>query len=241
MRQVVLDTETTGIDPAKGHRVIELAALELVQRKLTGQKRHYYLQPDRVIDPDAQRIHGISSEFLADKPRFWEVAPDFLEFIRDAELLIHNAAFDVGFLNHELSLLAGDWGPVTRYCRGVVDTLHLARRLHPGQKNSLDALCKRYRIDNAARTLHGALLDTELLAEVYLAMTGGQVTLNLGRTSANSTLAAANNPTRPTRQVGPLPVIYADAEECVQHQERLRVLAKACGGVCVWQRLEGAS
>ncbi len=240
MRQIVLDTETTGIDPAKGHRVIELAALELRQRKPTGQKRHYYLQPDRAIDPEAQRIHGISSEFLADKPRFWEIAPEFLDFIQGAELLIHNAPFDVGFLNHEFSLMAGGWGPLSRYCAGVVDTLQLARRLHPGQRNSLDALCKRYRVDNAARTLHGALLDTELLAEVYLAMTGGQVTLNLGSSAPAQPGAAAPAMPVSQRRVGPLPVLYADAEECAQHAERLRALAKACGGPCVWQRLEAS-
>ncbi len=236
MRQIVLDTETTGIDPSKGHRVIELAALELVNRKLTGQQFHYYLQPDCAIDPDAQRIHGISSEFLEGKPRFWEVAAAFLDFIRGAELVIHNAAFDVRFLNHELALLANDWGPVTRHCRSVLDTLPLARRLHPGQKNSLDALCKRYRIDNSARALHGALLDTALLAEVYLAMTGGQVALALSSsqpTSSTTEMSAA-----PRNRVESLPVIYPTEAELAAHQIWLHKLAKDSGGHCVWQQLE---
>ena len=177
-RQIVLDTETTGLDPAAGHRVIEIGGVEIINRRPTGRHIHFYLQPDRAIDPDAQRVHGISSEFLADKPRFPEVAEEFLDFIRAAELIIHNAPFDIGFLEHELRLWGGVANTIRELC-GVLDTLELARLRHPGQRNSLDALCKRYNIDNSRRELHGALLDAEILADVYLAMTGGQVSLVL--------------------------------------------------------------
>ena len=178
MRQIVLDTETTGLEVEKGHRIIELGCVELVNRRRTHRTLHHYLQPDRDIDPGAQEVHGISAEMLAGKPRFAEVAREFLDFIADAELVIHNADFDVGFLNTELKVLGAD-APRIPGCCTVVDTLALARRLHPGQRNSLDALCKRYAVDNTGRAFHGALLDAQLLADVYLAMTGGQATLLL--------------------------------------------------------------
>ncbi|MGH8672251.1 MAG: DNA polymerase III subunit epsilon, partial [Burkholderiales bacterium] len=175
MRRIVLDTETTGLDPALGHRVIELAAVEMVGRRLTGTHLHYYANPERDIDPGAQQVHGISLEFLQDKPHFRDFAREFLDHIRGAELIIHNAAFDLAFLDSELDML--ELGRVTDYCAAVIDTLKLAKELHPGQKNNLNALCKRYNIDHSARTLHGALLDAQLLADVYLAMTRGQESL----------------------------------------------------------------
>ncbi|OOG28708.1 DNA polymerase III subunit epsilon [Thioalkalivibrio denitrificans] len=184
-RQVVLDTETTGLEPSQGHRIIEIGCLELVGRRLTRRHFHQYLQPDREIDEGALAVHGISNEFLSDKPRFADVVEQFLEFIRGAELIIHNAPFDVGFIDHELGLLEGDYGRVIDHAT-VLDSLELARGMHPGQRNSLDALCKRYQIDNSGRELHGALLDARILADVYLAMTGGQVTLSLGGESAGT-------------------------------------------------------
>ncbi|ANB01142.1 DNA polymerase III subunit epsilon [Ectothiorhodospira sp. BSL-9] len=178
-RQIILDTETTGLEPAQGHRIIEIGCVEMVKRRLTRRHYHQYLQPDREVDAGAEEVHGISNAFLADKPRFADVVEDFLEFIRGAELIIHNAPFDVGFINHELKLLGADRGCVEDYCT-VTDSLVMARKMHPGQRNSLDALCKRYQIDNSGRELHGALLDARILADVYLAMTGGQKTLSLG-------------------------------------------------------------
>jgi DNA polymerase-3 subunit epsilon len=178
MRQVILDTETTGLEPSDGHRIIEIGCVELVNRRITGNTYHQYIQPDRVIDAGAREVHGITDQFLADKPRFADIAGEFLTFIRGAELVIHNAPFDVGFINHEFALLGKSVGSVSEHCT-IVDTLAIARRLHPGQRNNLDALCKRYQIDNSQRDLHGALLDAEILADVYLAMTGGQATLSL--------------------------------------------------------------
>jgi DNA polymerase III subunit epsilon len=178
MRQIVLDTETTGLEPSEGHRIIELGCVEIVNRRLTGNRWHEYLQPDRAIDPRAIEVHGISNEFLLDKPRFGDVVDRFLEFIEGAELIIHNAPFDVGFINHELALAAARVRRVEDIC-GVLDTLVLARRMHPGSRNSLDALCKRYQVDSSGRVVHGAVLDAGLLADVYLAMTGGQVALGL--------------------------------------------------------------
>ena len=179
MRQIVLDTETTGLEPTAGHRIIEIGCVELVNRRFTGNTYHQYIKPDREIDAAAIEIHGITNEFLADKPVFADVAKDFLEFVRGAELIIHNAAFDVGFLNHELANNASESegsARVDRLCT-VIDSLALARSMHPGQKNDLDSLCRRYSVDNTQRTFHGALLDAEILADVYLAMTGGQTAL----------------------------------------------------------------
>jgi DNA polymerase-3 subunit epsilon len=178
MRQIVLDTETTGLEVSLGHRVIEIGCVELVNRRVTGNHWHYYFNPEREIDAGAYEVHGISNDFLSDKHRFADLANDFHEYVKGAELVIHNAAFDLGFLNHELGLLATPLEPLTEAC-GVLDTLSLARQKHPGQKNNLDALCKRYDIDNSQRSLHGALLDARILADVYLAMTGGQTSLGL--------------------------------------------------------------
>ena len=178
MRQIVLDTETTGLEVSLGHRVIEIGCIELINRRVTGNHWHHYIKPDREIDSGAFEVHGISNDFLEDKPRFAELAEDFLKYVAGAELVIHNAPFDMGFLNYELSLLESAGDPLETRC-GVLDTLLLARQKHPGQKNNLDALCKRYDIDNSHRSLHGALLDARILAEVYLVMTGGQTSLGL--------------------------------------------------------------
>ncbi|MGM0553116.1 MAG: DNA polymerase III subunit epsilon [Pseudomonadota bacterium] len=234
MRQVVLDTETTGLEPSEGHRVIEIGCLELENRRPTGRRLHQYLQPDREIDSGAVQVHGITSEFLADKPRFADVAGEFVDFVRGAELVIHNAPFDVGFLNHELRLL-GEAAPVAsveEIC-SVLDSLMLARRMHPGSRNSLDALCKRYEVDASGRTLHGALLDAELLADVYLAMTGGQVALTLDSEAEGDAGVAV--PVRARRPGAALPVIEPTEEEQAAHEALLQTLDAAAGGACVWR------
>jgi DNA polymerase-3 subunit epsilon len=238
MRQIVLDTETTGLEPAEGHRIIEIGCVELIERRLTGHKFHRYLQPDREIDAGAIEVHGISNEFLADKPRFADVGEELIEYCRGAELIIHNAPFDIGFINHELGLWRPDAPAIDTLCT-VTDSLVMARKLHPGQRNSLDALCKRYGIDNARRELHGALLDAEILADVYLAMTGGQVSLHLGGDER-----AAQGPRRSVvRRIPaerpPLPVIRAGAAELAAHAARLEAIDQASGGRCVWLGSEG--
>lgn len=177
-RQIILDTETTGLDALKGHRIIEIGCLEMVHRRLTGNKFHVYLNPEREVDPGATQVSGLTNEFLNDKPKFIEVVDDFLNFIEGAELIIHNAPFDVGFINAEIALAQHAWTSIDNYV-SVFDTLSLARKLHPGQRNSLDALCRRYNIDNSHRTYHGALLDAEILSLVYLAMTAGQTQMSL--------------------------------------------------------------
>lgn len=236
MRQIVLDTETTGLEPEQGHRIIEIGCVEIVNRRLTGNHYHQYLQPDRGIDAGAVEVHGITAEFLADKPRFADVIHDFLAFVSGAELIIHNAPFDVGFINHELRLVDTGHASIDTVC-GVVDTLQMARRLHPGQKNSLDALCKRYGIDNSQRTLHGALLDAEILADVYLSMTGGQVTLELeSAESAGGIVEAIVRKTR-DRVLG-LPVVRATAEELAAHKAFLEKIRDASGGECLWDQVE---
>lgn len=229
MRQIVLDTETTGLDHAQGHRVIEIGALEILNRRITGATYHVYLNPERDIDAGALSVHGLSREFLSDKPCFADVAPEFLEFVRDAELIIHNAPFDIGFLNSELSRLddSESSGPMKRYC-GVLDTLKLAKQLHPGQKNNLDALCRRYFVDNAGRTFHGALLDAQLLAEVYLAMTRGQETLGIEISQPTQVS------TRVTQRVGQLKVTRASEAELALHTAYLAGLVKESGDNPVW-------
>ncbi len=236
MRQIVLDTETTGLDPSDGHRIIEIGCVELVNRRITGNTYHQYIQPDREIDAGAMEVHGISNEFLDDKPRFADIADEFIEFIRGAELVIHNAPFDVGFIDHEFVLLENGTGRVTDHC-GVVDTLAMARRQHPGQRNNLDALCRRYEIDNSQRDLHGALLDAEILADVYLAMTGGQASLSLdSRSDPHGGQGQAIRRLPADRQ--PLRIIDASEDEQQAHLERLDAIEKACNGPCVWRRLE---
>jgi DNA polymerase-3 subunit epsilon len=236
VRQVVLDTETTGLEPELGHRVIEVGCIEVVNRRRTGRVFHRYLCPDREIDPGALQVHGITAEFLRDQPRFADVATEWLEFVRDAELVIHNAPFDVAFLDAELARLPAPPGRVADFCR-VLDTLALARQLHPGQRNGLDALCKRYSVDNSQRDLHGALLDADLLLEVYLAMTGGQGALTLEEASDTTTTVEARRARRPP---GRLVVLNATGAELAAHELRLAALDKASGGRTVWRTLEAA-
>jgi len=228
LRQVVLDTETTGLDPSLGHRVIEIGALEVVNRRITGATYHVYLNPDRDIDAGAIAVHGITNEYLADKPRFADVAQEFLEFVRDSELIIHNAPFDVGFLNAELTRL--NEGPLSKFC-GVLDTLKLAKEIHPGQKNNLDALCKRYQVDNSGRNFHGALLDAQLLAEVYLGMTRGQETLGID--VADMPSQRGSKIALPLNR-GPLRVLRPDAHELAEHEAYVEALGKDCGEVRQW-------
>ena len=232
MRQIILDTETTGLEPADGHRVIEIGCVEMVDRRLSGNRFHCYLNPERDIEDGALEVHGISNEFMQDKPLFIDVADELLEFIGGAELIIHNAPFDVGFLDNEMALLQRQ-DRLSDHA-GVLDTLELARDLHPGQRNSLDALCKRYDVDNSSRSLHGALLDAEILAEVYLAMTGGQCDLGLSFESpTDSDHAAAHMDTidRPE-----LLVIEADEDELAAHEARIRAIQEKSGH-CLWNDL----
>src|SRR3569832_1735450 len=236
VRQVVLDTETTGLEPSQGHRIIEIGCVELVNRRLTHNRFHQYLQPDREIDAGAVEVHGITNDKLADQPRFADVVDEFLAFIRGAELIIHNAPFDVGFINHELALLGGRHGTLSDHCT-VHDNLSHARRLHPGQRNSLDALSKRYTIDNSHRELHGALLDAEILAEVYLAMTGGQASLLLD-TARDVGAMVGVTVRRIAAGRAPLRVVRADESELAAHTDYLKFIAKKSGAESVWQRLE---
>lgn len=238
MRQVVLDTETTGLEVNQGHRIIEIGCVEIVNRRLTGRHYHQYIQPLREIDQGALEVHGIGQDFLADKPTFDRIAEAFLEFIRDAELIIHNAPFDVGFIDAELRRLDPNH-PLTADLCQVTDSLTLARAKHPGQSNKLDALCQRYGVDNAARTLHGALLDAEILADVYLAMTGGQTSLGLdddGEGSDGLQGSAGRirrlSPDRPA-----LPVPGASAEELERHEARLDAIAQQSDGKVLWREL----
>ncbi len=231
MRQVTLDTETTGLEPEQGHRIIEIGCVELLHRRLTGKRFQCYLQPDRKIDSGAENVHGITNEFLKDKPRFADIVNELMDFIKEAELIIHNAKFDVGFINSELKLLKQGWQPLAHYCK-IVDTLSLARERHPGQQNNLDALCKRYNIDNSKRQLHGALLDAELLAEVYLAMTGGQVSLLAGE--ENRQITDVNTIKRISTDRPPLAIILPTEVELQAHQQRLTAIEKASGGKCLW-------
>lgn len=227
-RQIILDTETTGLDPKEGHRIIEIGCVEMLNRRLTGKNFHQYLQPDRTIDAEAEAVHGISNAFLADKPRFEDIVEDLLAYLRGAELIIHNAPFDIGFLNHELQLVDPAYQTMTDYCT-VTDTLVMARQMFPGQRASLDALCKRYEINNAHRTLHGALLDAEILADVYLAMTGGQVSLLLGAEDRTAQSGGGSAGRRITQDVSRLRVLSASAEELAAHAERVAAITKAAG------------
>lgn len=245
MRQIVLDTETTGLEVEKGHRIIEIGCVELVNRRRTNRTLHHYLQPDRAIDPGAQEVHGITEEMLAGKPRFADVGAGFLEFVAGAELIIHNADFDLAFLNAEISragLWPGGQPPPTQLAGlcAIVDSLALARKLHPGQRNSLDALCRRYSVDNTGRNLHGALLDAQLLADVYLAMTGGQATLLL------DDAAGPSGSRRPKAQAVAreglrLKVIRATPEELGEHGRQLELLDKHSGGKTLWRRYPPAT
>jgi DNA polymerase-3 subunit epsilon len=229
MRQIVLDTETTGLEPEQGHRIIEIGCVEMVDRRLTGNNFHQYLQPEREIDAAAIEVHGITNEFLEDKPKFVDVAQDFIDYVSGAELIIHNAPFDVGFLDHELGLMESA-GRIDALC-AVTDTLVMAKKMHPGQRNSLDALCKRYDIDNSHRELHGALLDAEILADVYLMMTGGQASLILDGTATHE---FGDDPVHTIERLPSnrpaLKVIKANEQELEAHQQQLQ----AMGESCVW-------
>jgi len=233
MRQIILDTETTGLEPELGHRIIEIAGVELVNRRLTGNHFHCYLNPERESEAGALEVHGLSMEFLRDKPKFREIVNEFLDYVSGAELIIHNAPFDVAFLNHELA--RADRKQINEYCRDILDTLRLAREMHPGKRNSLDALCERYQIDNSARTLHGALLDAQLLAEAYLAMTRGQESLVMDVVEAAAAPGAA---TEAAHDELDLVVVPASEEELAAHARQLEEIEKASSGACIWKRLE---
>jgi DNA polymerase-3 subunit epsilon len=226
MRQIIIDTETTGLDPAFGHRIVELAAVEIVNRRATGRRFHRYLNPEREIDAGALSVHGINADFLRNQPKFRDIAAEFIDFVSGAELIIHNAAFDVSFIEYELKL--AELGTFMQHCHSVIDTLTLARDLHPGKKNSLDALCERYQVDNSARTLHGALLDAELLCEIYIAMTRGQDSLAIDFSGVES-LELSEDVDRPSLK---LIVLTATAEELAAHARHLRELASR--GRCLW-------
>jgi len=235
MRQIVLDTETTGLETSQDHRIIEIGCVELVDRKLTGRHYHQYVNPQRKVDEGAMEVHGITDQFLEDKPLFDAIVSDFFEFLDGAELIIHNASFDIGFINHESKKLRGKYQPIESQCR-VIDTLALARQRHPGQKNNLDALCKRYGVDNSQRQLHGALLDAEILADVYLLMTGGQVNLNINDQSNSD--SGEMNKTSVIRRLPedrlPLRVVKASDEEIVSHEKKLSAIV-GIAGQCIWQ------
>lgn len=231
MRQIVVDTETTGLQVEEGHRIIEIAGIELINRKFTGRRYQQYINPERLVDQGALAIHGITNDFLSSKPVFANIAAEFIDFIRGAELIIHNAAFDVKFIQHELNLLNQEWKPLTEMCR-IVDTLLLARQLHVGQRNNLDALCKRYGVDHSERNLHGALLDANLLARVYLAMTGGQGSLFDEPALRQET----NEEVRHVKVSAVMEkkgfVLMADDEECEAHQKQLAKMVEK--GKCLW-------
>jgi DNA polymerase III subunit epsilon len=231
MRQIILDTETTGLIPEDGHRIVEIGGIELIDRQFTGNNFHQYINPERQVEKGALEVHGISNEFLADKPKFAEIMPKFVDYIKDAELIIHNAPFDVGFLNYEFRRVEESFDPVEKLA-GIFDTLALARKKHPGKKNNLDALCKRYGVDNRKRDFHGALLDARLLAEVFLAMTGGQMSLfsesddNVKKTA--KTISSVITP--PSKQK----IIFANPEEEYEHTQLLDIISKASKSNCLW-------
>mgnify|MGYP000102849113 CR=1 FL=1 len=235
MRQVVLDTETTGLDPQQGHRVIEIGCVEIQNRRLTGKHYHCYLNPDREVDEAAIEVHGLTTAFLSDKPRFAQVQEEFLEFVAGSELVIHNAPFDIGFLDHELRLLQSGHEGMASLC-SVLDTLVLAREKHPGQRNNLDALCKRYGVDNTQRDLHGALLDAEILADVYLVMTSGQSSLSLREEPKERASAGKLRRTLDANRA-PLRVISATPEELSNHEKRLDQLDKESENGSLWRKL----
>jgi DNA polymerase-3 subunit epsilon len=232
MRQVVLDTETTGLEVSQGHRIIEIGCIEILHRRTTDQIFHQFLNPEREIDAGAQEVHGISTEFLADKPKFSSIADRFIEFITDTELIIHNASFDVGFINAELELAGHHITDINACCK-VIDSLEMARKMHPGQKNNLDALCKRYEIDNSHRELHGALLDAQILADIYLALTGGQATLSLASNVGQNFQNKRSTDEKDTERES-LKIIYADEKELEAHEAFLNKIQQESDSGCVW-------
>lgn len=237
MRQIVLDTETTGIEISQGNRILEIGCVEMISRRMTGNNFHAYINPERASEEGALEVHGITEEFLADKPLFNEIVDDFIQFIDGAQLIIHNAPFDVGFLNHELNLLNAGKGKIEDYCT-VLDSLEMAKKKFPGQKNNLDALCRRYEIDNSKRTLHGALLDSEILADVYLAMTGGQESLSLSADGSedNESGVYIEKYTQVNRDGLNFKRVYASEEEIKVHNGNLDLIAMKCGEDPVWRR-----
>ena len=235
MRQIILDTETTGLEPEQGHRVIEIGCVEILNRRKTGRTFHRYLCPDREVDRGAMQIHGLTNEFLAGQPRFREIAEELVEFISGAELIIHNAAFDVAFIEAELARLPASIRRINEICT-VRDTLKLAREMHPGQRNSLDALCKRYSVDNSRRELHGALLDAQILLDVYLAMTGGQAVLTLVEAQSDASAATALE-AKTIRPSGIIAVIRASDGELAQHDRLLAIIDNASGGKTIWRKV----
>ncbi len=235
MRQVVLDTETTGLEVEAGHRILEIGCVEIIGRCLTRRHFHHYINPQRDIDEGALEVHGITSEFLKDKPVFEEIWEGFLEFVNGAELIMHNAVFDTQFINQEMKYLSPKLGAITDYCT-VVDSLELARNKHPGQKNNLDSLCKRYNVDNSQRDLHGALLDAEILADVYLLLTGGQVNLSLGDNTSSSLTVSKTLRSMEDRPL--LKIIRATPEELARHEEKLDQLQAGAAAGCVWKRMD---
>ena len=236
MRQIILDTETTGLEPEAGHRIIEIGCVEMINRRKSGRTFHRYLRPDREVDRGAIQVHGLTNEFLAQQPRFADIVDELLEFISGAELIIHNAAFDLAFLDAELKRLPGPLRQTRNLCK-VIDTLPLARQMHPGQRNSLDALCKRYGVDNSHRELHGALLDAQILLDVYLAMTGGQTALILGETSEASKDVAFEPVAAVIRPRGLLRVLRATEEELAAHERMLTGIDKSSGGKTIFKQL----
>lgn len=233
MRQVVLDTETTGLEIEQGHRILELGGVEILDRKLTRRHYHQYVNPEREVEEGALEVHGITNHFLQNKPVFADVLKEFLDFVRGSELIIHNAAFDVNFLNHEMSLADESLGTLQDYC-SVVDSLQIARKKHPGQRNSLDALCRRYNVDSSKRELHGALLDAEILADVYLLLTGGQVDLLLDQSDGADEAASEIVRLDPNR--ARLPVVMPSEEELAAHEARIVALDAVCESGAVWRR-----
>jgi len=237
MRQIVLDTETTGLDPNEGHRIIEVGCVELIDRKLTENRFHVYINPDREIEEGAIEVHGITNQFLEDKPHYEDISDDLFRYLKGAELIIHNAPFDVGFLNAEFKRLNAAWAGLGIHCK-ITDTLQMARKMHPGQKNNLDALCKRYYVDNSRRELHGALLDAEILADVYLAMTGGQTALTLGDSheEVSNNVDQSKYAIRADRPA--LKVIPSTEQELQDHASRLSSIDKSSNGECVWLKMD---
>ncbi|MFT5164683.1 MAG: DNA polymerase-3 subunit epsilon [Alteromonadaceae bacterium] len=229
-RQIVLDTETTGLDPRQGHRIIEIGCVELVNRRFTGNNYHTYINPQRIIDQEAVAVHGITNEFLMDKPSYSKISEPFFEYIKGAELVIHNSAFDIGFMDHEFKMLDPSWQGTAQHCE-ILDTLAMARKKHPGQRATLDALCKKYGINNSHRELHGALLDAEILADVYLLMSGGQLDFKL----ANSGGSIDSGIRRLAADRQRLKVVLASADELTAHEQRLDIIGKK-GGEVVWRQ-----
>ncbi|MCS2164000.1 DNA polymerase III subunit epsilon [Scandinavium sp. H11S7] len=236
-RQIVLDTETTGMNQIgahyEGHKIIEIGAVEVINRRLTGNNFHVYLKPDRLVDPEAFGVHGIADEFLLDKPTFADIADEFIEYIQGAELVIHNASFDIGFMDYEFAKLNRGIAKTNTFCK-VTDSLALARKMFPGKRNSLDALCSRYEIDNSKRTLHGALLDSQILADVYLLMTGGQTSMKFAMEGDSQQQGNDSGIQRIVRGAGALRVISASDEELAAHESRLDLVQKK-GGSCLWR------